>query len=243
MPEGGHCSQKLIRDERGISSVEYVVLPSRRRLAPICKPVRRIRVKGRGGREDNIVVTDEHPFFSSPTPMKTEEWNSPLHAGQWKPAQDLEPGMWLLRSPPEVAFERGFLPTGTHNDLKKHTQGEYDPYFQTRKDAPGNFVSTSARKQVAEEMARSKEVYNSVVLGEYVDGWLYYIYPDSVDDIDVNRMIPEHRHPEEYEFAVPGAISRERIMGAQPVYADGSVGEFVWNPNRVGPIVPYTPSN
>ena len=274
------------------------------------KPVRRIRVKGPDGLEENLVVTDEHPFFSNATPMQIEEGNNPLHAGQWKPAQDLEPGMWLLDPngnpveiieierlpeqvdvhnltvddahtyfvgeneilthnkisskkkkgapadtahpvvlyrgspmPPESAFEQGFLPAGTHNDLQKHTQGVHNPSLGYREDTPGNFVSTSAKKQVSQDMARSKREGKGSPFGEYVDGWLYYIYPDSVNDIDVNRTIPNHKWTGEYEVAVPGGIPGERIMGAQRVYADGSVGEFVWNPNRVGPLVPYTPPN
>ena len=144
--------------------------------------------------------------------------------------------------PPEIAFERGFRPGGKHNDIKAHTQGTYFPALDTTVETPGNFMSTTVRYQFARMFAYHK--WDSRKNGhKKSQGWLYHIYPDSVTDIDVNQAVPDHKWEVEYEIATQGPIPPQRIMGAQVVYSDGTLGEFIWNPNRVGPIVPTTPNS
>ena len=189
----------------------------------------------------NLTVDDAHTYFvGDENPVLT-------HNDRKKPAPpnpDTRYPYALYRGsqiPPEVVFEQGFLPAGTHNDLKTHTQGVLNPDTGYKIHTPGNFVSTSARESFAQNLAHHRSTHGGKYKEE-TNGWLYYIYPDSVNDIDVNRAIPDHKWHGEFEIAVPGGIPPERIIGVRPVSAEGKVGDFIWNPNRVGPIVPHTNS-
>ena len=107
---------------------------------------------------------------------------------------------------PEVAFKEGFTPKGSGNDLLAHT---------TSNTTPGNFVSTSADKWIAQQFACK-------------NGYVYEI--DASNYIDVNSALGANSpFPEQMEFAIPGGIIPSQIKGAWT-----STGEFIPNPGYLG---------
>lgn len=122
------------------------------------------------------------------------------------------------RGPDEI-FRDGFQPKGDDPDLHRYVcDGDTDSVF----------VSGSRTEQGALEAMESTQ---EVLPGDYV----YEMdVPDS-DAIDVNDWIESSGgsnpfHHEE-EFAIPGGVEGDQIVGAREVLEDGSLGDLIPNPN------------
>lgn len=108
--------------------------------------------------------------------------------------------------PPETAFQKGFKPKGTHNDLRKHL---------TSNTTAGNFVSTSSSKDIADGFARK-------------NGYVYEIYTSNY--IDVNKKFGSHvPFQEQLEHSIPGGIKPHEIVGAHVKKKGVLTGEFIPN--------------
>ena len=118
------------------------------------------------------------------------------------------------RSPDEI-FRDGFKPKGDSDDLFLHVLDSDNP--------PSNFISTTPDRNIATEFATS---YGSK------DGYVYYTRASN--GIDINKALgADSPFTREAEIAVPGGIKPEDVLGATPVNADGSWGNFtILNPNR-----------
>lgn len=112
--------------------------------------------------------------------------------------------------PPAVIFDEGFqVRDATNNDLNTfvHTNG------------PSNFVSTS----------RDENLYQ-----RWGSDYRYTV--DAPGGIDVDATMPDgpyapHKPNPEFEIAFQGGIPAENIVGAHPVSPDGSLGDWIPNPN------------
>lgn len=118
------------------------------------------------------------------------------------------------RSPDEI-FRDGFKPKGDSNDLFLHALDSDNP--------PSNFISTTPDKNIATEFATS---YGSK------DGYVYYTRANN--GIDINKTLgADSPFTREAEIAVPGGIKPGDVLGATPVNADGTWGNYtILNPNR-----------
>jgi hypothetical protein len=107
---------------------------------------------------------------------------------------------------PDMVFKNGFISKGSGDNSLAHI---------TSNTTPGNFVSTSINKGVAQDFA-----------GE--NGYVYEISTSNY--IDVNRVLGANSpYPEQMEFSIPGGISPSQIKGAWT-----TTGEFIQNPNYIG---------
>ncbi|MGH1363309.1 MAG: scabin-related ADP-ribosyltransferase [Calditrichia bacterium] len=113
------------------------------------------------------------------------------------------------RMPSEV-FEKGFQPRGESMDVLKHARNNIKP--------PSNYVSTTSAPGIAAKFSQK---------GNYV----YVVRPKG--GVDVNKALGDKSpYPYEKEFAIPGGVKTEDILGARQVDKDGKfVGEFIKNPN------------
>jgi len=108
---------------------------------------------------------------------------------------------------PDVAFEQGFKPKGTHNNLEQHV---------TSNTTAGDFISTTSEKGIAEQFAGK-------------NGYVYEI--ETSNYIDVNKTLgAKSPFPEQMEFSVPGGVSSSQIKGAWVIKGGKLTGEFIPNP-------------
>ena len=118
------------------------------------------------------------------------------------------------REPWEI-FEGGFEPWGDSEDLYLHAVDNKNP--------PSYFVSTSTEEKQAKKFATGHWI---------ADGYVYVL--KNISGLDVNKelgLMSPHRR--EVEIAVPGGIKNDDIVGATPVYEDGSYkGYSIPNPFR-----------
>ncbi len=116
---------------------------------------------------------------------------------------------------PSTIFNEGFKTLGNSDDLLLHAIDNTNP--------PSNFISTSTSPDVATNFATGFGTR---------DGFVYAIKPKN--GIDVNATLgSKSPYPTELEIAVPGGISPKDILGATPVYKDGSMANFsILNINR-----------
>ena len=116
---------------------------------------------------------------------------------------------------PASAYQDGFVPPGDNQDLFLHKMWRSDSAFVSTSDVPWSASKFPMRLQPDQER------------------WVYIIQPPAENSIyDVNRAFPR-RASREYEYAIEGAISNERIVGAWRMKEGGEVGEFVRNENFV----------
>ena len=112
---------------------------------------------------------------------------------------------------PEKVFTNGFKPKGTGNDLLAHT---------TSNTTPGNFVSTSQSRDIAEEFAGK-------------NGYVYEI--ETSRGINVNEVLgADSPHPEQLEISVVDGILGSEVKGAWKVKHGKITGEYTANPNFRG---------
>ena len=112
---------------------------------------------------------------------------------------------------PEKVFTNGFKPKGTGNDLLAHT---------TSNTTPGNFVSTSKSRDIAEEFAGK-------------NGYVYEI--ETSRGINVNEVLgADSPHPEQLEISVVDGILGSEVKGAWKVKHGKITGEYIANPNFRG---------
>ncbi|MBN6065371.1 hypothetical protein HYE66_02710, partial [Aggregatibacter actinomycetemcomitans] len=116
---------------------------------------------------------------------------------------------------PSTIFSEGFKTLGNSDDLLLHARDNTSP--------PSNFISTSTSPDVATTFATGFGTR---------DGFVYAVKPKN--GIDVNATLgSKSPYPTELEIAVPGGISPKDILGATPVYKDGSMANFsILNINR-----------
>ncbi|MBQ7067236.1 MAG: hypothetical protein IJN92_10495, partial [Lachnospiraceae bacterium] len=112
---------------------------------------------------------------------------------------------------PDDVFQNGFKPKGTHNDALLHTKSN---------TTAGNFVSTSASKEIATQFAGK-------------NGYVYVIDTDNY--IDINKTYGDLvDYVEQMEFSIPGGINPNEIVGAYKKQNGILVGDFIPNPNYGG---------
>ncbi|MGF6109553.1 RHS repeat-associated core domain-containing protein [Pseudomonas frederiksbergensis] len=118
------------------------------------------------------------------------------------------------REPWEI-FEAGFEPLGDSTDLYLHALDNRSP--------PSHFVSTSTSEKEASKFATGYGL---------ADGYIYVL--KNIDGVDVNKELGAMSpHRRETEIAFPGGIKNQDIVGATPVYDDGSYkGYSIPNPFR-----------
>jgi hypothetical protein len=116
---------------------------------------------------------------------------------------------------PWKIFEAGFKPLGESRDLYLHAVDNRNP--------PSYFVSSSTSESEAKNFATG--------FG-FGDGYVYVL--KNVRGIDVNKELGwRSPHTRETEIAFPGGMRTEDIVGATPVYEDGSYkGYSIPNPFR-----------
>ena len=116
---------------------------------------------------------------------------------------------------PSTIFKEGFETLGDSDDLLLHAIDNTNP--------PSNFISTSKSPNVATEFATGFGTR---------DGFVYAVKPKN--GIDVNATLgSKSPYPTEFEVAVPNGISPKDILGAPPVYKDGTMANFsILNINR-----------
>jgi hypothetical protein len=107
---------------------------------------------------------------------------------------------------------------GDSTDLFLHASDNRSP--------PSYFVSTTTNEKEAKKFATGYGL---------ADGYIYVL--KNIHGIDVNKelgMMSPHRR--EAEIAIPGGIKNHDIVGATPVYDDGSYkGYSIPNPFRKQP--------
>ncbi|CDL81114.1 hypothetical protein XSR1_1090002 [Xenorhabdus szentirmaii DSM 16338] len=120
---------------------------------------------------------------------------------------------------PDEIFNDGFKPWGTSKDLYKHTLDAEDP--------PSYFISTTTSRGVAAEFGSSFYTEKDFV---------YAIKDKKGVGINVNEVLGQASpHAKEIEFAYPGGITSDKILGATPVNERGDfIGYSILNPNRYG---------
>ncbi|KMT53319.1 RHS repeat-associated core domain-containing protein [Pseudomonas fildesensis] len=122
-----------------------------------------------------------------------------------------------LREPDEI-FEKGFESRGSSTDLYLHSINNASP--------PSNFVPTSTSSTQALVFASN---YG------FEEGFLYTLR--KIPGRDVNKELgARSKHKNELEIAIPERIDTKDILGASPVYEDGTYkGYTILNPNRKYP--------
>ncbi len=107
---------------------------------------------------------------------------------------------------PDIKFQKGFKAKGENYNLPDHV-------FNNPDDS--GFISTSKSKDVAATF----------------DDYVYEIRYKN-DGLDVNEILgDQHKHAHELEMSIFDKIDASDIRGAYPVNADGSLGDFIPNPN------------
>jgi RHS repeat-associated protein len=107
---------------------------------------------------------------------------------------------------PEVVFEKGFVPKGTHYDLGQHV---------TSNSTAGNFISTTSDKGIATQFAGK-------------NGYVYEI--ETSNYIEVNKTLgAKSPFPEQLEFSVPGSVQPYEIKGAYVLKNGVLTGEYIPN--------------
>lgn len=87
----------------------------------------------------------------------------------------------------------------------------------TSNTTPGNYVSTSESIDIADGFAGRNGYVYEIETGNY---------------IDVNQTLGiQSPYPEQLEFAIPGGISPEEVVGAYVKKAGELTDEFIANPN------------
>jgi len=110
---------------------------------------------------------------------------------------------------PEVVFEEGIKPKGTHDDALLHTKSN---------TTAGNFVSTTDQFDLARDGFAGK------------NGYVYVIETDNY--VDINRTYGDKAYfPEQSEFSISGGIKRSEIKGAYSKEKGVIVGDLIPNPN------------
>jgi hypothetical protein len=149
-------------------------------------------------------------------PAKTPAANTPKGSGSAKPPTQVSGNTTTVyrgdRSSmnPEKVFKEGFTPKGTGDDLLGHVSSN---------TTPGNYISTSSSKGIAEGFAGK-------------NGYIYEIKTSNY--IDVNKSLRvKSPYPEQLELAIPGGVKPGEIKGAY-VYKNGVFTEYIPNPNYTG---------
>jgi len=114
---------------------------------------------------------------------------------------------------PDVVFNEGFKPKGTHNDLTLHT---------TSNTTAGNFVSSTSDISIAEQFAGK-------------NGYVYVIETDN--GIDINKTLGANApFPEQLEHSIKGGVKPDEVKGAYKMNKGVRSDELISNPN-------YKPKN
>lgn len=111
---------------------------------------------------------------------------------------------------PATIFREGFQPRGTSTDLENYVLS----------NEASTFVGTSKSESVA--------------VGDFAQpggGYVYTVDTAGMKGVDVNQAFPTNPFAHEQEIAFPGGIPTERIVGARAIGADGTLGDFIPNPN------------
>ncbi len=112
---------------------------------------------------------------------------------------------------PDIVFNSGIKPKGTHNDPLLHTKSN---------STAGNFVSTSESFDIANDFAGK-------------NGYVYVI--NSNKHIDINTTFGSKTvFPEQKEFSIIGEVSPSQIIGAYKKENGKVVGGLIINPNYRG---------
>lgn len=112
---------------------------------------------------------------------------------------------------PDIVFENGLIPKGTHNDALLHTKSNA---------TVGNFISTSSNQSIASDFAGK-------------NGYVYVIETNKY--VDINSTYGTDAYfPEQMEFSVPGGITPSEIVGAYKKQGGVIVGDLISNPNFGG---------
>ena len=106
---------------------------------------------------------------------------------------------------PEIVFQKGILPKGTHNNLYEHIQGKR-----------GNFVSTSSSFDISNEFSGK-------------NGYMYIINTNR--GIDTVKIFGDkHPFPEQKEFSIPNGVKNYEIKGVY-IYKNNEIVNYIENPN------------
>ncbi len=112
---------------------------------------------------------------------------------------------------PDITFEQGLLPKGTHGNLEQHI---------TSNTTAGNFISTTSERGIAEQFAGK-------------NGYVYEI--ETTNYIDVNKVLgAKSPFPEQIEHAIPGGVNPSQIKGVWVMKNSVPTGEFIPNPGFRG---------
>ncbi|UUE59858.1 enterotoxin A family protein [Pectobacterium aroidearum] len=118
---------------------------------------------------------------------------------------------------PNTIFNEGFQTRGSSNSLELHVADNTSP--------PSNFISTSKSQDVAAEFGSQFYTEN---------GYIYAV--KSNNGIDVNSVLGRNSPAgHELEVAIPGGVRPGNVLGATPVNADGTLGNYsILNPKVYG---------
>lgn len=108
---------------------------------------------------------------------------------------------------PEIVFDQGFLPKGTHDDALLHTQSNA---------TAGNFVSSTSERSIAHQFAGKNGYVYEIESSSYVDIRSFY-----------GNSAP---FPEQAEYAIRGAVLPAHVKGAWVIQKGVMTGEFIPNP-------------
>ena len=112
---------------------------------------------------------------------------------------------------PDIIFENGFTPKGTHNDALLHTKSNA---------TAGNFISTTSEQAIATDFAGR-------------NGYVYVIKTNNY--VDINSTYGANAYfPEQMEFSIPGGIKPSEILGAYRKQSGVLVKDLISNPNFGG---------
>jgi hypothetical protein len=112
---------------------------------------------------------------------------------------------------PDIIFENGFTPKGTHNDALLHTKSNA---------TAGNFISTTSEQAIATDFAGR-------------NGYVYVIKTNNY--VDINSTYGANAYfPEQMEFFIPGGIKPSEILGAYRKQSGVLVKDLISNHNFGG---------
>ena len=112
---------------------------------------------------------------------------------------------------PDIIFENGFTPKGTHNDALLHTKSNA---------TAGNFISTTSEQAIATDFAGR-------------NGYVYVIKTNNY--VDINSTYGANAYfPEQMEFSIPGGIKPSEILGAYRKQSGVLVKDLISNHNFGG---------
>ena len=119
---------------------------------------------------------------------------------------------------PEVAFNNGIAPKGSHDNLIKHLDGGSTGGVTNK----GNYVSSSKDISIANDFASN-------------NGYVFKVRAKNNKGIDVNETLGDeidNWFPEQLEVSVIGGIDKADIIGAYPK-GQLTQADFIPNPNYV----------